>query len=136
MAPALFEGIKRMLREQADAVLKAAATRAAGMEEGMQKDMARLSGDKSAKLTVGEHTSLGVFDDQPNSVALAASGKVVVSSKQYNDAGEQVSTISLVLIHGKPVGAMCYSDYATQDDLAWAQREARDWIRRAGELNP
>lgn len=136
MSQALFDQIKKTMREQSDKVLAQIQTEAASGIEQMSRDAGRMSGDSTASVKVGNPTSLGVFDEHPNSFALASIGPVAVSSKTINRTHDQASVMAIVLIHGKPINVNFYADYSSKADLLWAEDQARAWIRRVNELNP
>jgi len=136
MTPALFDAVKTALREQSDKVMKLAETQTAGAVDKMSKDIAQRTGDATTSMKVGATTSLGVFEEHPDSFALATVGPVSISSRKLNETHDQVAVVAVVLVHGKPINANFYSDYASQADLEWAKGLARDWIRRVAELNP
>ena len=136
MTPELFGMIKKTFREQGDKLLAQVQAQAASAVDHMSRDVASLTGDSTTSLKVGDSTSLGVFDDRPNSFALAAIGPVTVSSKTVNETSQQATVIVIMLVHGKPINANFYADYGSKADLAWTEDQARDWIRRVNELNP
>lgn len=136
MSQALFDQIKKTMREQSDKVLAQIRTEAASSIEQMSRDAGRMTGDPTTSVKIGNSTSLGVFDEQPNSFALASIGPVAVSSKKVNQTHDQASVMAIVLIHGKPINVNFYADYSSKADLLWAQDQARAWIRRVNELNP
>ena len=136
MPPALFDAVKKAMREQGDKVMKAAQAQLGDAVDKMNKDVANVTGDSTAALKIGTISSLGLVDEQPNSFVMATVGPVTVSSKKVNETSDQVAVVAVVLIHGKPINANFYSDYDSKDDLDWAENQAREWIRRVNELNP
>ena len=136
MPPELFAAAKTAMRDQGDQVMKLAQAQVGDVVDKVSKDIAKATGDPTATLKVGAIATLGVFDEQPDSVALAMIGPVSVSSREVNETRDQVAVVAIVLIHGKPINANFYSNYASKDDLEWAKDQARDWIRRVKALNP
>jgi hypothetical protein len=135
MSPTLFRAIKQALREQSEKVLKTVEAQTASGAERVSKDLAARTGDSTTSLKIGASTSLGIIDEHENSFALATIGPVSISSKDLNENRQQVAVVAVALVHGKPVNANFYADYASTADLVWAEDQARAWLRRLAELN-
>lgn len=136
MTPAMFEAVRKALREQGDKVLKAADTLAASSAERMGQELAKRTGDASTSLKIGTSTSLGLVEEHPDSLVLATIGPVSITSKAVNESGQQVTVMVIARVHGKPINANFYADYHSKDDLVWAEVQAREWLRRLDALNP
>lgn len=136
MTQEVFDGIKRVARDQSQKMLKLAEAQSVAVVDKMNEDLAQMTGDPTATVKLGATTSLGVFEERPNALALATIGPVSGSSKKLDVTHDQVWVTALVLIHGKPINANFYSDYDSKDDLDWTENQAREWIRRVNELNP
>jgi hypothetical protein len=136
MSPALFEAVRKALREQGDKVLKAAEAQAASSAERMGQEVAKRTGDATTSLKIGTSTSLGLVEEHPNSFVLATIGPVSITSKEVNESSQQVTVMVIARIHGKPINANFYADYHSKDDLVWAEVQAREWLRQLDALNP
>ena len=136
MPPTVLAEVKRLMRDQGDKAMKLAAAQAASSSDRMSTELGKLTGDKTATISVGDYKSLGVFDEGANSIALATINPVNVSSAKLQSHYDQITALAFVLIHGKPVAANFYADYTSKSDIDWAESQARAWIRRVNELNP
>lgn len=136
MSPALFEAVRKALREQGDKVLKVAEAQAASSAERMGQELAKRTGDETTSLKIGTSTSLGLVEEHPNSLVMATIGPVSISSKAVNESGQQVTVMAIARVHGKPINANFYADYHSKDDLVWAEAQAREWLRQLDALNP
>ena len=131
-----FGQLKDMFRKQGDQILKGTQATAQEGIDRAAKDVGRITGDKSVSFKTGEMKTLGVFDEQPNSISLATLQPVTTSDKNGSRSKNQVMAMSIVRIAGRPVGVSIYSDYDSPADIDWAERQVTAWVKRLNELNP
>jgi hypothetical protein len=130
-----FEQVKAMFRKQGGDILKSSRAMAQEGIDRAAKDVGDLTGDKSVSVKTGELTSLGVFDEQPNSISLASVQPITASNKNGSHSTNQVMALSIVRIGNKPVGVSVYSEFNSQADVDWAERQVTAWVKRLNELN-
>ena len=131
-----FEQVRRTFRSDAQALLKRSqdATRARSAQA--VHDTGTTLGDPAMTVETGPMKSLGVFDDEPDAIALASVQPITSSSsgggiRKFN----QVSAMAIVAVHRKPLLVTLNAEYESQEDIDWAEQQAREWIRRVRELN-
>ncbi len=136
MTPALFEQVKTLFRTQSAQLLEKAKATAATGTDRLSQDVAKLTGDDSTSIRTGDGSLVGVFDEQPNSISIAALQTVSATTHAGSLQVRQVMALSSVLIHGKVLVVSVYSNYEAPADIDWAEGQVRTWVRRLNELNP
>lgn len=131
-----FAEIKRIMREQNQQLLANVKDDIKESTDRVSKDAAALSGDSSTTVTSHDTASLGVFDEQPNSISLAAVQTISVAMKKGSTDVRQVMGMSTLRLRGKALMVSVYSRYRTDADVEWVKAQVRAWVKRVNELNP
>ena len=131
-----FEQVKAMFRKQGGAILSGSKAAAQEGIDRAAKDVGDITGDKSVAIKTGDVKTLGVFDEQDNSISLATVQPITATDKTGSRTTNQVMALAIVRVQGKPVGVSVYSDYGSQVDVDWAERQITAWVKRLNELNP
>ena len=133
---ALFEQLKAQLRQNADAWLAKARDTAKPQADAAIHEVGKQVGDPAVSVEMGAMKSLGIFDEHPDSIALATVQPIAATTSAGQHAFNQVMAFGIVLVDRRPVLAALYSDYDSQADIDWAEQRMRAWIARVRELNP
>jgi hypothetical protein len=102
----------------------------------LAKDVGKITGDTSTTMHMGDVRSLGVFDEQPNSISIANLETSGSDSKAGTDQYVQVAASAIILIHHKMLALVVYDDFRSQGNIDWAKGVIRDYVKRVNELNP
>lgn len=130
-----FEQLKSVLRQQGNDALKEMQKRYASNIDGMGRDAGRISGDSAVSMKLQAGDMLGVFDEHPNSIALAYMSTVSLGSRKGLETIPLVTASGYVLLRGRPVNVNAYAEFHSKADIEWAEAQVRDWMRRTTELN-
>lgn len=131
-----FAEIKTVMREQNQQLLANLKDEIKESTDRVSKDAAALSGDNSTKVTSHDTASLGIFDEQPNSISLAAVQTISVAMKKGSTDVRQVMGMSTLRLRGKALMVSVYSRYRSEADVEWVKAQVRAWVKKVNELNP
>jgi hypothetical protein len=130
-----FAELKRVMREQNKQLLANVKDQIQDSTDRVSQDAAKMSGDSSTKVTSHDTASLGIFDEQPNSISLAAVQTISVAMKKGSTDVRQVMGMSTLRLRGKALMVSVYSRYRSEADVEWVKAQVRDWVKRVNELN-
>ena len=103
--------------------------------QGMSRKLAEMTKDRTISMKVGDIHPLGVLDESDSMISFGSVTKldVIKGGKPL----QLVLATSTTMVHfkDKVVALYAYSDYRTDDDLAWVRAAARDWSVSATRLN-
>lgn len=133
---AQFDDLKKVMREQNKQLLANVKDQVKDASDRMSRDAAALNGDSSTRITSHDTASLGIFDEQPNSISLAAVQTVSVAMKRGSADVRQVMAVATLRLRGKALMVAIYSKYRSEADVAWVKGRITEWVRRVNELNP
>jgi hypothetical protein len=133
---AQFDELKKVMREQNKQLLVNVKDLVKDATDRVSQDAAALSGDSSTKITSHDTASLGIFDEQPNSISLAAVQTVSVAMKKGAADVRQVMALTTLRLRGKALMVSIYSKYRSEADVAWVKSRIAEWVKRVNELNP
>jgi len=136
ISPEGFAQVKSMLRAQNARMLEEIAPQLAEAETKMSKELGDATGDHSVSLRSGASTSLGVFDEQADSIGLAALQTLSVTVRDHPTEKRQAMAMGAVRLHGKLLMVSAYSSYDSQADIDWVKAQVHDWVERLAALNP
>lgn len=136
ISPELFDAFKAQFRQAGNAALREAEARAATGLDRMSKEVGKITGDVATSIKVGQTRSLGVFDERPNSIAMATVHTVTIENGQNKGSTPQVMAMAIARVRGKPLLFYVYSNYESDADIDWAEDQVRAWLTRLDELNP
>ena len=131
-----FEQLKAQFRQNADAFLAKARADNQPQTDAAIQDLGRQIGDPTMSVKMGAMKSLGIFDEHPDSIALATVQPIAATASGGQHGFNQVMALGVVLLHHRPLLAAIYSDYESEGDIDWAEQRMRTWIARVHELNP
>ena len=131
-----FERLKAQFHQNADAWLAKARETAKPQADAAIHEVGKQIGDPTISVELGTIKSLGIFDEHPDSIALATVQPIAATTASGQHAFNQVMAYAVVLVDRRPVLAALYSDYDSQADIDWAEQRMRAWIARIHELNP
>lgn len=131
-----FEELKKVMREQNKQLLANVKDQVKDATDRMSKDAAALNGDGSTRITSHDTASLGIFDEQPNSISMAALQTVSVAMKKGSVDVRQVMALATLRLRGKALMVSIYSKYRSEADVAWVKGRVAEWVKRVNELNP
>jgi len=131
-----FDQIKRVMREQNKQLFANLKDEIKESTDRVSKDAAALSGDNTTQVTSHDTASMGIFDEQPNSISLAAVQTISVAMKKGSTDVRQVMAASTLRLRGKALMVSIYSRYRSEADLEWVKARVRDWVERVNALNP
>jgi hypothetical protein len=127
----MLEVTKTMLKSQAGSIFKRAEAESQTTLDAYAKSI----GDGQAKIKLGEVTSLGIFDDQPNSMTLLGLTKLQV----VRDGGQTELTIlfatNFLRIKDRVVYYYAYTRYEGKEDIEWAAQASKAWVTQALLMN-
>jgi hypothetical protein len=129
--PTMLEVTKTMLKSQANSIFKTAETESQSTLDAYAKSI----GDGQGKIKLGEVTSLGVFDERPESMTLLGLSKLQV----VRDGAQNEMTIlfatNFLRLKDKVVYFYAYTRYNGKDDIEWAAESSKAWVTQALLMN-
>ena len=128
--------VKALIRHPSAQLLQLQQQLLAQAANRMTQDVVKMTGDTSATVHQGDVQWLGVFDEQPNSIAFARLQTSGSDSKAGEEHDLQVAASAIIRIHGKMLGVVVYDDFRSQANVEWVKGVIRDFIKRVNELNP
>jgi hypothetical protein len=132
----VFDQLKTVFRNQSAQLLEQAKSIIDDSTNRVSGDVGKLTGDSSAQVKSSDLHTLGIFDEQPDSISLAAVQSLSASARDKQIQMKQAMGMTALLIHGKVLMVSFYSSYDSQADVDWVEDQARAWARRMHELNP
>ncbi len=136
MTPALFAQVKTVLRAQSAQLFEKAQGEIAASTDRLSSEVGKITGDSSTSIRTSDNSSLGIFDEQPDSISMAALQTVSASSQKGSTQIRQAMALAAMRVHGKVLMASVYSNYESQADIDWVEAQMRAWVKRLNELNP
>jgi hypothetical protein len=136
MSPAMYEELKKIFREQSNALL---TDKNHLLQEGMEKmsrDAAAQTGDKQFEVKAGKTSRLELVSDEPDLIEFTSVSDVSVATSRTQDSGPIAATYGFMYLRGRLVMAAAYATYRSDDDVDWTKGAMRDWFKRTRELNP
>ena len=127
---------KAMMRHPSAQVLQLQRDLLTQAANRMAKDVSTMTGDASVTMHSGEVHALGVFDEQPNSIAVAALQTSGSHSKAGTEEYVQVAATALILVRHKMLSVVVYDDFDSPANVEWVKGVIRDYVKRVDELNP
>ncbi len=129
--PTMFEVTKQMVKSQSGSLFKSAEAESQSMLDSYAKSI----GDGQGKIKLGEVSSLGVFDEKPESITLLGLSKL-----QGNINGQQTEVTilfatNLVRVKNRIVYFYTYTRYDGKDDIEWAAEASKAWVTQVLALN-
>jgi hypothetical protein len=120
-----------MLKSQASSIFKTAEAESQATLDSYAKSI----GDGQGKIKLGEVTSLGVFDERPESMTLLGLSKLQV----VRDGAQTEITIlfatNFLRLKDRVVYFYAYTRYNGKDDIEWAAESSKAWVTQALLMN-
>jgi hypothetical protein len=130
-----FEGVRKLLREQYQGLLKSATPAVQGLLDNSAREIGRDAGVDGLQLKVGDMQGLEVFDERPWSISLLAATRYAVQVGEQTQEVPMAVGITTALVRGKVVYFYAYALFQASDDLDWVRSVTRAWLPLAAKAN-
>jgi hypothetical protein len=128
---AMLEATKTMLKNQANSLFKDAGSESQAALDSYAKSI----GNGEGKIKLGEVTSLGVFDERPDSMTILGVTKVQVVRDGVQTELPILFATNFLRLKDRVVYFYAYTRYAGKDDIEWAAESSKAWVTQALLMN-
>jgi hypothetical protein len=129
--PTMLEVTKTMLKSQASSIFKTAEAESQATLDSYAKSI----GDGQGKIKLGEVTSLGVFDERPESMTLLGLSKLQVVREGAQTEITILFATNFLRLKDRVVYFYAYTRYNGKDDIEWAAESSKAWVTQALLMN-